>query len=174
MEIGKEHGRGHLRVDFEVKFTDSEGPQQFHDAIDELTTLWGVRLNEIMIEEENIRPDGKGTAHDTGALNDGTVVLDDQWDHVIVGTNIEYAPKLARGTPEPSTDYDDILRWAQRKQLPPNMKKGYRKKSRAQARFARNVFNKVTTEGPIPNPFDVRTVNRFEHEWQDYISEVYL
>ena len=174
MEVCEEHGGCHLRLEFKVEFTDSEGPQQYHDAIDELTTLWGVRLNEIMVEEESVRPDGKGTAIDTGALTDSTVILEDKWDRIIVGTNIEYAPKLARGTPDPSTDFDDILQWVKRKRLPENMKKGYRKKSKAERQFARNVTNKLTTEGPIPNPFDVRTVRRFEDEWESFVSEVYL
>ena len=174
MGVREEYRGGHLRLEFKVEYTDTDGPQQFHDAVDELTTLWGVRLNEILVEEAGKRPDGKGTAIDTGALTDSMVILEDAWDHVIVGTNIEYASKLARGTPDPDTDFDDILAWTKRKRLPENMKKGYRKKSKAQKQFARNVTKKLTTEGPIPNPFDVRTVRRFEDEWESFVPEVRL
>jgi hypothetical protein len=161
-----------MRMEFAVEYTEGTGIDDYHRAVDKLTTEWGARLNEIMIEEAQVRGDGKGSAVYTGELTDGIYVLEDEWDHVIVGTYVEYAERLARGLPDPSATFEDIYDWVRIKDLPEGMKKGYGKKTRARKQFAKNVKNKIQTDGPIPNPFDERAVKRFLDEWEDFIPGV--
>ena len=142
------------KVDVDVKSIDAD--ELFKSKVNKLMVLSGARLNEIMTEESRTRADGLGGrdgAVDTGTLSNSIVVLEQGWDRVVVGTRVGYARTLAEGRPDPGASLEAITRWRKRKKIP---------------RRSKQVWNKITTEGPIANPFHERTVDRFTPESVSY------
>jgi hypothetical protein len=164
-----------MEVSYGVNIKDPKMRQYVADKIEKVLLLSGAKMEEIMSEESRQRDDGKGGkdgAVDTGTLHNSIRVLYRDETMVIVGTKLAYSKKLARGEKDPGARLEAIEIWTRRKKLPPNMKKGYRNKSKAQKRFAYNVWKKVSTTGPIPNPFDERAAIRFPGAFRGIVAEV--
>ena len=102
---------------------------------------------------------GLDGAKDTGRLSNSIGILSKSYDHVAVGTNLQYARKLAFGEADPGANLDWIRKWRRRKNIP---------------RRAKQVWKKVRTKGPIPNPFHERTKKRFMNDWPRLQQEARL
>lgn len=148
-----------VNVKIDVKYTDYNSPELIMQKTNAMMVFAGARLNEIFVEESRKRSDGIGGdtgAVDTGELSNSIFILSQDYKHVAVGTNLVRARKLALGEPDPAARLDWIRQWRRRKKVP---------------RRAKQVWNKVRTKGPIPNPFHERTKKRFKMLWPDILKE---
>ena len=170
----------HATVD--VIATDGDGLEVYNNAVRDMIALSASKLDELMTEESRRRADGKGGrdgAVDETTLNTSIGILSKTATSATVGTNLNYAPKLARGLADPSTKISDIAEWAVRKtmggaDLVPLSGGSIRKRAQKVLNhpFVRGVHKKVTTKGPLPNPFDKRAVERFKKIYPDIVREV--
>ena len=148
-----------MEVNIDVEYKEGPGTGLFDEKMQELMFNASIEMQEIMTFEAKQRADGLGNpdgAVDLGEL--ATIQIFERDDeHYIVGTRAPYAIGLALGLPDPSASLGAIRNWRRRKNIP---------------RRAKQVYDKVTTEGPIPNPFHERTVERFMEEWPFLVEEV--
>jgi hypothetical protein len=133
-------------------------PEVLNTLIRSISLDIGVRLHQVMVEESKKRADGIGGT--TGAVNTGTLansiaILETDDDRVVVGTRLRYARTLAYGLPTPTAELKDIQKWVDRKRVP---------------RSAYRVWQKVTTRGPMPNPFHDRAKRRIVPELDSIIE----
>lgn len=146
-------------VSIEVKYTEGPGTGLFDEKMKELMFNSAIEMQEIMTFESKQRPDGLGNpdgAVDLGELSTIQIFEQDD-DHFIVGTMAPYAVGLALGLPDPSASLGAIRDWRRRKNIP---------------RRAQQIYDKITTEGPIPNPFHERTIEKFMDRWPFLVEEV--
>ena len=159
---------GQLKID--VKYKDYDAPELVKEQSRRIMVFSGVRLEAIFRHESKQRPDGLGNpdgAKDIGGLSDSIHILSTDYDHVAVGTNLSRARKLAFGESDPTTSFDDIFRWAVRKDILKFKRgsKAFFKSHPEKHPFVKNVTKKIRTKGPIPNPFMDRTKKQFIKEW---------
>jgi len=156
-----------IGLNMKVKFKDYDASADVREASRRLMVSGGVRLRSIMIEEASKRSDGKGSAVYKTGLTQSIVILSEGYDHVAVGTNINYAKKLAFGDPDPTVRAQEIYDWANYKDIlkyKGKSKKYFDDNPEAHP-FVKNVTRKIRTKGPIANPFHERTKKKFLKEW---------
>lgn len=149
-------------IEVDAKFTKGKGIAEAHDAIRDFIASSGARLEEIFIHESMQRADGLGNpdgAFDTGHLSGSIRILKRDWNQVVVGTKVKYAKNLSLGLPDSAASLEAIRKWRKRKDIP---------------RRSKQVWKKITTEGPTPNPFDVRAERAFIKELPDLIRRCQL
>jgi hypothetical protein len=148
-----------LKVRYKVEYTPGTPEDTIKDHSNKMMVFAGAKLNEIFVKESLARADGLGGARgakDTGELSNSIFILSQDYKHVCVGTNLVRARTLAFGEPDPTAKLDWIRQWRRRKNVP---------------RRAVQVWNKVRTKGPTPNPFHKRTQKIFKAYWSDVIRE---
>ena len=150
-----------FKVDIKVKAEPFEGLEIYKQRMDTFMVLAGASLNELLTHESAQRPDGKGNpdgAVDTGNLSNSFFIIEQDDERVRVGTNVEYALGLAKGLPDPSASLEFIREWRERKNVP---------------RRAKQVYDKITTEGPIANPFHERAMDDFLLRVDEMLEEAW-
>jgi hypothetical protein len=146
----------------DIIYKEGYNPDDLKKSMRIFFATTGAELQTMFKRQSDKRADGKGGrqgAHDLGGLNNSIYILSTDYDHVIVGTNLKRARMLAEGTPDPSARLDWIRLWRKRKNVP---------------RRAVQVWNKVRTKGPIPNPFHKRTKAEFKAQWNKLKKEAKL
>lgn len=156
-----------IGLNLKVKYKANDSAEMIRETSRRLMVFGGVRLRSIMIEESTKRPDGKGSAVYKTGLKQSIVILSTDYDHVAVGTNINYAKKLAFGDPDPTVRPQEIYDWANYKEIlkyKGNSRKYFDDNPEAHP-FVKSVTRKIRTKGAIPNPFHERTKKKFMREW---------
>jgi hypothetical protein len=146
----------------DIIYKEGYNPDDLKQSMRNFFAITGAELQGIFIKQSRKRADGLGGrdgAVDTGELSNSIYILSTDYDHVIVGTNLKRGRMLAEGTPDPSARLDWIRLWRKRKNVP---------------RRAVQVWNKVRTKGPIPNPFHNRTKAEFKAQWDKLKKEAKL
>ncbi len=137
-------------VQVEVRYKQTQDPDAIIRArMKRIMVESAATLHEVLYEESTIRPDGKGSAVDTGFGSGSIRIIQSSEDKVVVGTNVRYMADLAGGRPDPSASVKSLRAWATRKEVPITPE-GINK-----------LVSKLRKVGPIPNPMQRRAANRF-------------